>query len=797
MRGRIFVTSGNSAQATGKGCMTYDVNRRVVFSLVSRESLMLRDFYLCGLLVLAGAAARAQGGGAVLLYDASVPQVRFAATEIRQAHAMRQGSLSEHGLTGLAQSGGTMRIVIASGPAATGALVKVLGIAALRATGVQAYAIRRVVREGRTTIAVLGSDAAGAMYGGLDVAEAIRLGTLEEMADSDHTPHIEKRGIKFNAPLDVRTPSYSDNSDAAQANIPEMWSFNFWHKFIDEMARHRFNVLTLWSLHPFPSIVKVPEYPDVALNDVMRTRVPMDDTYSFSGNDLVRPELLKNMEVVKRMTIGEKIQFWRDVMQYAHDRGVEVYWFTWNIFTFGAEGKYGIDHSQSNPRTVAYIRASVRETVLTYPLLAGFGITAGEQMPDRKEGPSKEQWLYATYGQGVADALKLQPGRQVRMIHRYHMTGHDEVLREWKDYPGPFELSFKYAIAHMYSTPTPPFIQPALPHLSPSLRTWLTVRDDDYYSFRWGDPAYARAFIRNMPDRSKLAGYYMGPDGTIWGRDFLDKEVEGERPLVIDKRWYAFMLWGRLSYDPDLPDSLFQKTIAARFQQVESEKMMRAWSHASKILPQITRFFWGDIDLRWFPEACLSHPRHRGFYTVADFISGETMPGSGLLNILEWRKRMLAGQPPKSQGPMQVADALAADAAATLKLAEELRAVEGGNRELQSTLWDLVAMAHLGNYYASKIRGAAELAMFDKTGAAANKQAAVGHLRRALGHWKSYSAAYTFQYKQPRLYNRVGWVDIPGLTAKVEQDIVMASLWAQGTVPDSVAPAGADRPFRK
>ena len=78
-------------------------------------------------------------------------------------------------------------------------------------------------------------------------------------------PYIAQRGIKFNIPLDLRTPSYSDSCDAAQANIPEMWSMDFWREFLDDMARHRFNVLSLWSLHPFPRIVKVPEFPDVAL----------------------------------------------------------------------------------------------------------------------------------------------------------------------------------------------------------------------------------------------------------------------------------------------------------------------------------------------------------------------------------------------------------------------------------------------------------------------------------------------------------------------------------------------------
>ena len=51
---------------------------------------------------------------------------------------------------------------------------------------------------------------------------------LAEVQDADHAPAILRRGIKFNSPLDLRTPSYSDNSDAAQANIPEMWSLDFW-----------------------------------------------------------------------------------------------------------------------------------------------------------------------------------------------------------------------------------------------------------------------------------------------------------------------------------------------------------------------------------------------------------------------------------------------------------------------------------------------------------------------------------------------------------------------------------------
>jgi hypothetical protein len=748
------------------------------------------------LLLLAPAAPAAEGVWS-LLYDQSVPQVRFAASEIQRARAVGQGALSEEPLSRLAEAAGPVRLVLAAGPAASGKVASQLGVKPPAGQSPQSYAIRRVARDGKMTIAVLGADGAGAMYGGLDLAEAIRHGTLASIAEGDHSPHIAQRGIKFNIPLDLRTPSYSDNSHQAQQNIPEMWSFDFWREFLDDCARHRFNVLSLWSLHPFPSLVKVPEFPEVALDDVWRTRVPMDDTYSHSGNDMLRPELLKSVEVVRKLSIDQKIHFWRDVMQYAHERGIQVYWFTWNLFTFGAEGKHGISTDQTNPRTIEYLRASVREMVLTYPLLAGFGITAGENMRSQPGEFSNEKFLWKTYGLGVADAKKIQPWRDVRMIHRYHMTGHDEILREWKDYPGPLDLSFKYSIAHMYSIPNPPFITPVLPYLSPKLRTWLTVRDDDYYSFRWGDPEYARAYIRNMPGPDKLAGYYMGPDGTVWGREFLSNEPGNPRQTVIGKRWYGFMIWGRLSYDPTLPDSFFERALAARFPALDSTTLFRAWSAASKIFPRITSFHWGDIDLRWLPEACLSHYRHRGFYTVQHFIESHTMPGSGILDILEWRARKLAGQPLNAPGPLEVADALSTSAGEVLKLAPQLRRQQGQDKEARQTTGDLVAMAHLGHYYAAKIRGATELALFDKTGAAASREAAIKHLQTALDHWKRYASAYTAHYEQPRLYNRVGWVDVHALAAKVEQDIAIARLWTPGTVPDQAGARQADTPFRK
>ena len=100
------------------------------------------------------------------------------------------------------------------------------------------------------------------MYGVLELAEQIKLKGIQGVSETSQKPFIEKRGVKFNIPLDARLPSYDDTGDAAQKNIAEMWNADYWHEFLDQMAVNRYNVLTLWTKHPFPALIKLKDYPD-------------------------------------------------------------------------------------------------------------------------------------------------------------------------------------------------------------------------------------------------------------------------------------------------------------------------------------------------------------------------------------------------------------------------------------------------------------------------------------------------------------------------------------------------------
>ena len=647
-------------------------------------------------------------------------------------------------------------------------------------------------------VTIVAGDAAGAMYGGLDVADALRTAPegLAMLADDRvHAPHVVKRGIKFNIPLDLRTPSYSDGSTSARANIPEVWTLDFWATYFDEMARGRYNVLSLWNLHPFPSMVKVPEYPEVALNDVWRSKEPLGPSvFDVRGPNAIPPRYRANHEIVKTITIDQKIAFWRTVMQMAADRGIEIYVITWNIFIYGAEGKYGLTDEITNAKTIAYTRASVREMVETYPLLAGIGITAGENLPGDNPKITQEQWLWQTYGEGIRDALRSQPERNFRLIHRFHETDGGEIERNWKQYPGyprSFTFSYKYSVAHMYSSVNPPFLHETDAYVTSQLKTWLTVRNDDIYSFRWGDPDFARDYVLNMPPRERLVGFYIGPDGFCWGRDFLDRTTTAQalgarRPLVMQKQWYAFRMWGQLAYDPTLPNAYFEALLHARFPGVDAAKIYLASSITSKIIPQTTRFFWKDIDLEWLPEACVHLDRTSqttAFYTVADFMNGATIPGSGILSIRRWRYKLARKMPLGLISPLDCAGALEGWSDTGLRLVGELRqAARGGmDRELAQTLDDYEAMAHLGRYYAEKIRGACALALYDANRRRSVQADAVAHLEQARDAWRRYASVRDRNYL-PNFLNRIGPVDVTALTAGAEEDIAIAKRWKAGTL---------------
>ena len=728
------------------------------------------------ILLVFAACLPAQGVVVDLVADNDVPQVGFAVREI-------QGALESRGH-------GVMRF---GSPDGIGIILGLRSEVRSRVAGLpemspEGYSIRVTLDQGQKRYWIIGTDPAGMMYGGLELAEIIRVEGLDGIKDVDQNPYMAMRGTKFNCPLDVRTPSYTDVCDAAQQNIAEMWSFDFWKEYIDTLARYRYNYISLWSLHPFPSLVKVPDYPDVALDDVKRSTVQWKERYSLNGIGFDAPEIVNNTETLKKMTIDEKIDFWRKVMRYGKNRNVDFYFVTWNIFVNGTEGKYGITDDIDNETTTDYFRKSVKQMFLTYPDLKGIGLTTGENMHG-SGFEKKEDWAFATYAQGVLDAAKEQPGRKITFIHRQHQTGANDIARKFapliEHEDVEFIFSFKYAKAHVYSATTQPYHSGFVKDITAAgnLKTIWTLRNDDIYYFRWGAPDFVRTFIRNIPYEVSR-GYYYGSDQYIWGREFLGLEPERPRQIEIAKHWYHWMLWGRLGFDPTLSDERFVKILQQRYPTVPGADLFAAWQEASMIYPETTGFHWGSLDFQWYIEACKSAPgpaqTASGFHDVNRFITLEPHKGTDNISIPRYVKAMQAGERPSGTTPIEVSERIHCHADKALGLLSRLS--HGGDKQLRLTLEDIRAMAYLGKYYAHKIRGATELALFRATNEREHQDVAIGELTRAAQYWRCYASTALGQYENPLWTNRVGHVDWRKLFAEVLGDIEIA-----GGLPRSIA----------
>lgn len=616
-------------------------------------------------------------------------------------------------------------------------------------------------------IEVVGGDYNGVMYAILEIAERERFGVDLSNLNIFEEPYMGKRGIKLNMPLDGRTPSYDDTGDAAQQNILVMWEWEYWQALLDDMARNRYNLLTLWSLHPFPSMVRVPEYPDVALDDVCQYtgKIDAQTDMKWIGEDLDNPD---KQRVIKKITMDEKMEFWHRVFTYAQDRGVEVHLYTWNIFVYGTNGKYGITWDQTNPITADYIRKSTKAFLEAYPMVKGIGVTAGEHADRKITGRyGTESWMWESYGQGIMDAKYNNPQLDVRFIFRQHWSDWSVIDDAFRYYDGPLESSFKYSRARMFSSTTPPWFDNIFRGQVEEygINCWFNIRNDDLMLYRWGDPEYANEYMQNMP-RDVTPGYFVGSDGYLWGRTYCSRDEALQGGFEFRRQWYSFMIWGRAGYNPTLTSDHYKMVLKDRFPKCNSELLYQTWRATSQVVEWVNKIHFRQNDRMFSPETCMSDLK---FSDLERFIAIGSMPEQGVISIADYA---LGYQVEGSTiTPFEVCDKLESGAKTLLDGSRKIKV--NNDPELRESTIDMRAMAYLAQYYADKVRAATHLATYRAQGGDEQKSMAIKFAERALKRWKLYAATFDEAYT-PMLLARVNRFDPNWITQFVEADIEIA-----------------------
>jgi hypothetical protein len=654
-----------------------------------------------------------------VFFDSKMPQISFAAGDIKTAleskgftvemfpiSSLQPGYEGKKVVIALATDAGVTKLLVAEGGTIPSGL------------GEQAYSLQTTIKL-QKSYWVFGGDANGAMYGAFQIAENILGNGFSGTWNNQESPFMLNRGIKLNMPLDRRIPTYVGgwSSNSAKKAIPHVWDITFWKKLIDQQARYRYNMLSVWVHHPFPALVKLPDYPKASLPNIE----------GFDG-------------FVKALNHEQRVAFWREVMQYAHSRGMKFYFFNWNVYLDYAKDQYPeLTRDLSNSTTIDYMNKCMKALIETYPELDGFGITAGDGMS--KSSEDNTAWTYKAIGKAVKEYLAENPDRKFNLVHRSVYSNpelFDLNYAPLKTLPNAtLNFSFKYAQAHMYSTTTPKWGAAIESASKLGIKTWITIRNDDYFYINWGNPQFVRDYMAGIPNKQDVVAMYIGSDGYNPSRTYFCKNEAMNGQLEVERRWYMEMLWGRISYNPKTSDDVFKNRLAQRYPKVNTDNLFQAWTLASRPLPKVTELIMGEwsLDFHWYPEACWSDPgRCTGFRTIDGMASETTVAkGSNLCDIAN----SAAGTCNGKKSSFTVADEMQADAEKALSLISTVQS--NGNTDLDMAIKNIQQMAYLGMYYAHKVRGAT----FKKAGQTEKARESMGS---AYCWWIKYSRAMEETY---------------------------------------------------
>ncbi|MEM9259057.1 MAG: hypothetical protein AAGA62_05385, partial [Bacteroidota bacterium] len=449
---------------------------------------------------------------------------------------------------------------------------------------------------------IVGKDANGAMYGLFEVAEQLSFGkALAEIETKRVSPALQNRFIKFNLPWS----SYR-NSPALDVHLETCRDTAFWRSFLDHMTVNRFNVLSLWNLHPFTDMVRLEKYPEAS------------------------PYTAEEME--------EKQQFWTSLFHMAKERGIQTYVVNWNIFVsnefadahgiagYSKTGGYWGD-ADNSVLIEEYTRECVRALIDEFPDLTGIGLTLGERMGGMTS-PERRDWIDRTILAGMAQAK-----RKAKLLYRAPLSAGlsshgttdkttEVITREVLDtlaIPEETIISFKYNWSHGHSSPdlfivhggklTDTYWNPVPDNYS---MLW-TIRNEDFFTLRWGQPDFVRDFLRNNTRPGYVSGCILGSECYLPAKDYFSKDP-GAMPFnyAFERQWLWYSIWGRLLYDPDTPDELFANQLNQRFDIDFGDELLDSWKNASDYYHLFASFYKGTWDATLYAEAFSSLVRVEG-----------------------------------------------------------------------------------------------------------------------------------------------------------------------------------------
>ena len=582
-------------------------------------------------------------------------------------------------------------------------------------------------------VAVTGGDARGLVYGALALREQLLNGTpLAKVTPVREKPALPFRGIKFNTPWDTYRPSSALDQHYATAR-----DLAFWEGWLDMMVENRFNAFTLWTMHPFTYMVRPKNFPEAS---------------KWSDAEFAQWQHL-----------------YREIFRMAKERGLDTYVVFWSIFVSEEFSKaHGVAKQNFYPHyyvpgdtsdvTKRYLRESVTQMLEEYPDLDGIGVSHGEGMAGMTP-LARQQFVDEVYIAGALNAKRTQP---VKLIHRVPFssglssgpgvsTDVERVTRTAMEklgnrFAGPIWVEMKFNWSHGHSTPKLVKVHGGAlgdtyfkPRPSNYQVVWQ-VRNEDFFALRWGVPDFIRQHVALNGTQDYVGGYFIGSETYIPALDYFTAVKDPvDWKYAFQRQWLFYKLWGRLLYDPQTKDSVFQAEFTRRYGK-HGENLLKAYSLASNTQMRLASLYDSRWDFTLYGEGMLALQGEETHYIGVDALINQPTLDPAYVSVADFVSTTVAGGTFGADRvtPLQLADALERDCREAERLVNGIPTAD--NASLRYEVADVQAWAYLGVHLAEKLRGAVALATYRTTGNAELKQQAIDHLQQALAYWTKLGA---------------------------------------------------------
>jgi len=175
----------------------------------------------------------------------------------------------------------------------------------------------------------------------------------------------------------------------------------------------------------------------------------------------------------------------------------------------------------------------------------------------------------------------------------------------------------------------------------------------------------------------------------------------------FERYWHYYQVWGRVSYNPDVPSELWEREFVRRFGEKAGPFVMTALHDASRVLPRIVA---ASYNYRYFPTT-------RGWaemMRLGDLPKYAQGTGTDVEQFQSYKdaaQQLLSGEFTAKRTPFETSRWFATVAKQILTDVDAATAAAKGldgsvAREFCVTMTDLKILAHLARYHAARMKAA-------------------------------------------------------------------------------------------